>query len=70
MNADSRAKLTASRKRIVIAADEARRQIQRNLHDSTQQRLVSLALQLRSAQAMAVDNQALSCELDRIVGHA
>src|SRR4051794_29012349 len=50
-NADSRAQLTASRARIVVAADDARRRIERDLHDGTQQRLVSLCLELRLAQA-------------------
>jgi signal transduction histidine kinase len=40
----------ASRARIVAAADEARRQLERDLHDGIQQRLVSLAIQLRAAQ--------------------
>jgi signal transduction histidine kinase len=39
-----------SRVRIVQAADEERRRIERDLHDGAQQRLVALALQLRSAQ--------------------
>jgi signal transduction histidine kinase len=50
-NADSRAQLTASRARIVAAADDARRRIERDLHDGTQQRLVALSLTLRLAQA-------------------
>jgi signal transduction histidine kinase len=50
-NAQSRAELVASRARIVAAADETRRRIERDLHDGTQQRLVSLGLQLRAAQA-------------------
>ena len=50
-NADSRAELNASRARVVAAADETRRRIERDLHDGTQQRLVSLALDLRSAEA-------------------
>jgi signal transduction histidine kinase len=41
----------ASRARIVAAADETRRRIERDLHDGTQQRLVSLGLELRAAQA-------------------
>jgi signal transduction histidine kinase len=49
-NADSRAELTASRARIVTASDEARRRLERDLHDGVQQRLVSLALMLRAAQ--------------------
>ena len=51
-NAESRAQLTASRARAVTAADETRRRIERALHDSTQQRLVGLGLQVRSAEAM------------------
>ena len=49
-NADSRADLAASRVRIVAAADETRRRIERNLHDGVQQRLVSLGFMLRAAQ--------------------
>jgi signal transduction histidine kinase len=50
-NAESRAELAASRARIVAASDEARRRVERDLHDGTQQRLVTLALALRSAQS-------------------
>ncbi|MGX7678589.1 GAF domain-containing sensor histidine kinase [Jatrophihabitans sp. DSM 45814] len=50
-NAESRAELMASRARIVAAADETRRRIERDLHDGIQQRLVSLGLELRMAQA-------------------
>jgi signal transduction histidine kinase len=50
-NGESRAALAASRARIVAAADETRRRIERDLHDGTQQRLVSLGLELRAAQA-------------------
>jgi signal transduction histidine kinase len=46
-NVDARVKLGESRARIVEAADEARRRIERDLHDGAQQRLVSLALSLR-----------------------
>jgi signal transduction histidine kinase len=45
------AELAASRARIVTAADEMRRRIERDLHDGVQQRLVSLGLELRAAQA-------------------
>jgi signal transduction histidine kinase len=48
---ESRAELTASRARVVAAADETRRQIERDLHDGTQQRLVAVALELRGAEA-------------------
>jgi signal transduction histidine kinase/CHASE3 domain sensor protein len=51
-NAESRAELAASRARMVAATDETRRRIERDLHDGTQQRLVSLGLELRQAQSM------------------
>ncbi len=51
-NAEAKAALTASRTRIVAAADQARRRIERDLHDGTQQRLVSLGLELRLVQSM------------------
>ena len=50
-NAEAQAALTASRARIVATADATRRRIERDLHDGAQQRLVSLALDLRAAQA-------------------
>jgi signal transduction histidine kinase len=52
-NTEAQAALAASRARIVSAADEARRRIERDLHDGAQQRLVTLALQLRELQATA-----------------
>jgi signal transduction histidine kinase len=39
--------LRASRERLVAASDAERRRLERNLHDGAQQRLVSVALQLR-----------------------
>jgi CHASE3 domain sensor protein len=63
----SRADLTASRARIVAAADSARRQIERNLHDGAQQQLVSLGLQLRAAELTVTDTLApLRAELARV----
>jgi PAS domain S-box-containing protein len=50
-NAEAQAEVAASRARIIAAADQTRRRIERDLHDGAQQRLVSLALQLRTAQA-------------------
>jgi signal transduction histidine kinase len=49
--------LAASRTRVVAAADESRRRIERDLHDGTQQRLISLALQVRAAQASLPPDQ-------------
>jgi signal transduction histidine kinase len=50
-NAESRAELAASRARVIAAADEARRRIERDLHDGAQQELVTLALGLRATEA-------------------
>jgi signal transduction histidine kinase len=50
-NAAARAELTASRARIVAAADDARRRFERDLHDGAQQHLVALGLALRTAEA-------------------
>ncbi len=52
-NAEARGELTASRARIVASGDEARRRIERNLHDGVQQRLVSLALDARTIEGLA-----------------
>jgi len=51
-NADARTELTASRARIVAADDAARRRFERDLHDGAQQRLVSLGLEVRTAEAL------------------
>ena len=50
-NAEARGQLIASRARIVAAGDEARRRIERDLHDGAQQRLVALGLRIRSLRA-------------------
>jgi signal transduction histidine kinase len=47
--ATTHAELIASRARIVAAADDARRRIERDLHDGAQQRLIALALKVRAA---------------------
>jgi signal transduction histidine kinase len=66
-NAESRSELAASRRRIVAASDEARRRIERDLHDGTQQRLVSLGLAARTAEAdVSADRGDLRAELSRI----
>jgi PAS domain S-box-containing protein len=49
-NADSRDQLTASRARLLTAADEARRRVVRDLHDGAQQRLVHTVITLKLAQ--------------------
>jgi signal transduction histidine kinase len=65
-NADGKAELAASRVRIIAASDEARRQIERDLHDGTQQRLVSLGLALRAAADQAPPDSSLRHDLSRI----
>jgi signal transduction histidine kinase len=51
-NAQAHAQLAESRARLVTTADETRRRIERDLHDGTQQRLVTLGLELRMAEAV------------------
>jgi PAS domain S-box-containing protein len=71
-SAQARDDLRSSRARIVRAGDEQRRKLERNLHDGAQQRLVSMALQLRLAKAQLRTNpdgaatslQAATDELD------
>jgi PAS domain S-box-containing protein len=59
--------LRASRTRIVEAADAARRKIERDLHDGAQQRLVTLALEVRMARArLAADPSAAVPFLERV----
>jgi signal transduction histidine kinase len=65
-NADSKSELAASRRRIVEASDEARRRIERDLHDGTQQRLVVLMLQLAALRKAAPSGEALIAELSRV----
>ena len=55
-NAEAGEQLAASRARIVQASDAERRRIERNLHDGAQQRLVSLSLALRLAEAKLRDD--------------
>jgi PAS domain S-box-containing protein len=61
------AELQASRARIVEAADAARRRIERDLHDGAQQRLVSLALEVRMAhRRLATDPASAGPFLERL----
>jgi signal transduction histidine kinase len=56
-NAAARAELIASRARIVAAGDDARRRVERNLHDGTQQRLLALRLDVQRARTMLRNGQ-------------
>ena len=64
-NAETRAALAGSRARIVSAADETRRRIERDLHDGIQQRLVSLGLELRDAPVRDLGPPARRADEDR-----
>jgi signal transduction histidine kinase len=70
-NAENRAELTASRARVVAAADEARRRIERDLHDGAQQRLVSAVLTLKLARRELGDATGPVVDLlDEALAHA
>jgi len=62
-NAQNRAELISSRTRIVAASDEARRRIERDLHDGAQQSLLALALRLRWVAAVAQERDETHTEL-------
>ncbi|HEY2219316.1 MAG TPA: PAS domain S-box protein [Gaiellaceae bacterium] len=55
--------LRASRTRLVAAGDDARRRLERNLHDGAQQRLVSLSVALRLAQSKLASDPVAAGEL-------
>jgi signal transduction histidine kinase len=57
-SAEARAELRASRVRILEAGVLERRRLERNLHDGAQQRLVSLAVQLRVLEKRLGDRDA------------
>ncbi len=59
--------LRRSRARLVEASDVERRRLERNLHDGAQQRLVSLSLMLRLAQARVESDPG---QADRLLGQA
>jgi signal transduction histidine kinase len=52
-NETTRAELIASRARIVTASDEARRRVERDLHDGIQQRLIALTLDVQTLRGNA-----------------
>jgi signal transduction histidine kinase len=57
-NAESQSELAASRRRMVAAADDARRGIERNLHDGVQQQLVSIGMELGAFEdSLPVDDE-------------
>jgi signal transduction histidine kinase len=66
--------LRASRQRLVMAQDEERRKIERNIHDGAQQQIVALAIKLRTANQLTAlhpeRSQALHVELEGEVTEA
>jgi signal transduction histidine kinase len=63
--------LTASHARAAAAADEARRRIQRDLHDGAQARLVSTVMALKLARQKLADANAPALDLvDEALAHA
>jgi signal transduction histidine kinase len=62
--------LQASRARIVATGDAERRKIERNLHDGAQQHLVALAVNLRLAKDMLVDDPESAAEMLEALGDA
>jgi signal transduction histidine kinase len=66
-NATTRSELIASRARIVTAGDEARRRVERDLHDGAQQRLVALGLDLeRLGDNVAPEQSDVRSDLESI----
>jgi signal transduction histidine kinase len=70
-NAESHAELTASRARVVAAADESRRRFERDLHDGAQQRLVHTVVTLELARQTLGDARGPTVDLlDEALEHA
>jgi PAS domain S-box-containing protein len=70
-NAESRSELTASRARVVAASDATRRQIERDLHDGAQQRLVQTVVTLKLARrAFRTDDDAARALVAEALDHA
>lgn len=65
-NAHARNSLIASRARIVSTSDETRRQIERNLHDGIQQRIVAVGLGLRAVRTGLPLPREAQAELDEV----
>ncbi len=69
-NAENKAQLTASRARIVASADEARRRLQRDVHDGAQQRLVQTIITLKVAHDGAAKGHSAADLIDEALYHA
>jgi signal transduction histidine kinase len=70
-NIQARSDLAASRARVVAASDNSRRQIERDLHDGAQQRLVQIVLNLQMArEAIGNEPEAVRALMAEALGHA
>src|SRR5262249_36522451 len=71
-NATTRSELLTSRARVVSAADETRRRLERDLHDGIQQWLVAIALRARRAASAPATEASVAQEVsglaDALVG--
>jgi PAS domain S-box-containing protein len=70
-NAEGRSALQASRARVVAASDETRRQVERDLHDGAQQRLVHTVITLKLARrVLSAHDEATARLLEEALDHA
>jgi signal transduction histidine kinase len=69
-NAENKAKLTASRARVVATADETRRRLQRDVHDSAQQRLVHTIIALKLARTAIAEGGTASDLVEEALANA
>jgi signal transduction histidine kinase len=69
-NAETRDKLTASRARVVATADETRRRLQRDVHDSAQQRLVHTVITLKLAREAIANGESAADLVDEALENA
>jgi signal transduction histidine kinase len=70
-NIQARSDLAASRARVVAASDNSRRQIERDLHDGAQQRLVHTVLNLEMArEAIGKEPEAVPMLVAEALDHA
>ena len=69
-NAENKAKLTASRARVVATADETRRRLQRDVHDGAQQRLVQTVITLKVARDAVAKGEPTADLINEALRHA
>jgi signal transduction histidine kinase len=69
-NAENKAKLTASRARVIATADETRRRVQRDVHDGAQQRLVHTIIALKLARDAVLAGEPPNDLLDEALTNA